>query len=106
MVRSLLEAARSTRSDAVAALAIGAASHASIDRSLHPLVNALARRSVAEGTMGHRTHADAHREVEKFQSSLFHEDYLGGPFMGRAAVVRLVAVPVRGLARDRVVAAA
>lgn len=88
LVAVVLEHARRERSDLLAALAMGLASHASIDRSIHPLVNALARR-FPEGA----SHDASHREVEKFQSVLFHERYLGRDHMGTPGIVRLVAVP-------------
>src|SRR4051794_19853891 len=40
---SILEQARARRSDVLAAVGLGLASHCSMDRQLHPLVNALAR---------------------------------------------------------------
>lgn len=92
LVRVVLEHARRERSDLLAALAIGLASHACIDRSIHPLVNALARR-FPEGA----SHDASHREVEKFQSVLFHEGYYGRDYMGTPGIVRLVAVPAREL---------
>jgi hypothetical protein len=92
LVRSVLAEARRARSDLLAVLAIGLASHASIDRSIHPLVNALARR-FPEG----KTHDASHREVEKFQSILFHERYYGADRMGTAGIFELVSVPVRAL---------
>jgi len=88
LVGVVLERARRERSDLLAALAMGLASHACIDRSIHPLVNALARR-FPEGA----SHDASHREVEKFQSVLFHERYLGGDHMGAPGIVRLVTVP-------------
>jgi hypothetical protein len=92
LVNVVLERARQDRSDLLAALAMGLASHCSIDRSIHPLVNALARR-FPEGA----SHDASHREVEKFHSILFHERYLGRDHMGTAGIVRLVAVPAREL---------
>ncbi len=92
LVRVVLEHARRQRSELLAALAIGLASHACIDRSIHPLVNALARRSPERDS-----HDGAHREVEKFQSILFHERYYGRDYMGTPALVRLVGVPATEL---------
>jgi hypothetical protein len=74
---ALLDVARRERDDVLAAIALGVASHCSIDRALHPLINALARE-YREGA----NHDAAHREVEKFQSICFHEVYLGGDRMG------------------------
>lgn len=96
VARAVLERARETRSDRLAAVALGLVSHASMDRQLHPLVNALARRY--HDGLGHDA---AHREVEKFQSIAFHEDYLGcARLMGTTVVVRLVEVPIAELFRD------
>jgi len=86
---SMLERARAARSDRLAAVGLGLFSHCAMDRQLHPLVNALARR-YSDG----RTHDAAHREVEKLQSICFHDAYFGTSIMGSAVVVRLVAVPV------------
>lgn len=86
---SILERARELRSDRLAALGLGLVSHCSMDRQLHPLVNALARAH-ADG----REHDAAHREVEKLQSICFHEDYFGASIMAKPLVVRLVSVPV------------
>jgi hypothetical protein len=92
LVRVVLEHARRERSELLASLAMGLASHCCIDRSIHPLVNALARR-FPEGA----SHDASHREVEKFQSVLFHERYFGRDHMGSPGIVRLVAVPAREL---------
>ncbi|MCA9588354.1 MAG: zinc dependent phospholipase C family protein [Myxococcales bacterium] len=92
LVGVVLDAARRERSELLAALAMGLASHACIDRSIHPLVNALARR-FPEGA----SHDASHREVEKFQSILFHERYFGRDHMGTPGIVRLVQVPAREL---------
>lgn len=92
---ALLGEARRSRSARVAAIALGVASHVAIDRQLHPLINALAR--------AHGERADpgaAHREVEKFQSILFHERYFGEDRMGSPGIVRLVQVPARELVAD------
>ncbi len=93
---AVLDRARVYRSGRLAALGLGLVSHVAMDRALHPLVNALARAYA--GGLGHDA---AHREVEKFQSILFHEAYLGGPILGNAKVVRLVEVPITELLRDR-----
>jgi hypothetical protein len=84
----VLDRARRERSELLAALAMGLASHASIDRSMHPLVNALARR-FPEG----RSHDASHREVEKFQSILFHERYYERDHLGSASIGPLIGVP-------------
>jgi hypothetical protein len=92
LLGSVLDRARRERSELLAALAMGLASHASIDRSMHPLVNALARR-FPEG----RSHDASHREVEKFQSILFHERYYGRDHLGSAAIGPLIGVPAAEL---------
>jgi hypothetical protein len=96
---AMLERARAARSDALCAIGLGLVSHAAMDRQLHPLVNALARTQ-----MPRDTHDASHREVEKFQSICFHEEYLGRDRMGTPGIVRLVAVPLRELFAQRVVA--
>ncbi|AKU93896.1 hypothetical protein AKJ09_00560 [Labilithrix luteola] len=67
------------------AFALGLASHLAIDRAVHPLVNWLAERDVAEGR-SKGNHAAAHREVEKFQSICFHETYFGSDMLGTRAM--------------------
>ena len=94
---AVLERARVYRSERLAAVGLGLVSHAALDRALHPLVNALAREETRRSGLSHDA---AHREVEKFQSILFHEQYFGRPIMGNDVVVRLVAVPARELLPD------
>jgi hypothetical protein len=101
LLHSVLDEARKQRAEVLAALAMGLASHACVDRTLHPLVNALARRFPEA-----ETHDASHREVEKFQSILFHEVYLGRDFMGTPALTRLIEVPSQELMRDAVVGSA
>ncbi len=101
IVHALAAQARRSRSAELAALALGAGSHAAIDRAIHPLVNALARR-FAEG----RSHDADHREVEKFRSISFHERYFGKDRMGTDGIVRLVRVPCAELFASPVIAAA
>jgi hypothetical protein len=81
LLGSLLGIARRERDDDLAAIALGLASHCAIDRALHPLVNALARAHPVG-----RSHDASHREVEKFQSICFHEQYLGRDTMGTPAI--------------------
>ncbi|MEO7730122.1 MAG: zinc dependent phospholipase C family protein, partial [Kofleriaceae bacterium] len=81
LLHSLLTIARRERDDELAAIALGLASHCAIDRALHPLINALARRHPVG-----RNHDASHREVEKFQSICFHEQYLGRDTMGTPAI--------------------
>ena len=71
------------------AVAIGLASHVAIDRGLHPLINALATSRMAEEKVDHGT---LHRDVEKFQSVIFHEEYTGKDAMGTSAMGRLIGV--------------
>ena len=82
----LLVIARRERDDELAAIALGLASHCAIDRALHPLINALARAY----PIG--THDASHREVEKFQSICFHEQYLGRDTMGTPALATYLQV--------------
>jgi len=93
ILHAILDDARRSRSARLAA--------AAIDRQLHPLVNALARRH-PDG----RDHDAAHREVEKFHSICFHEAYYGADRMGTPGIARVVQVPMRELFADRVVAQA
>jgi hypothetical protein len=81
LLSSLLGIARRERDDDLAAIALGLASHCAIDRALHPLINALARAYPVG-----RNHDASHREVEKFHSICFHEQYLGRDTMGTAAI--------------------
>ena len=80
---------RGRRDDEAAALAIGLASHVVIDRTLHPLINALA---TARMSVDRADHGTLHREVEKFQSVCFHEDYAGHDAMGTPAMRRFIRV--------------
>lgn len=93
---ALLEVARRERDDQLAAIALGVASHCSIDRALHPLINSLARLH-REG----KNHDAAHREVEKFQSICFHETYLGGDRMGTAGITEHLKIPTMKSLDDR-----
>jgi hypothetical protein len=103
----LLRAARAARRDAWLALALGYLSHAAVDRAIHPLVNALAR---PRARALRSSEAAQHREVEKFQSILFHERRFGRDFMGTRYLLRYLDVeaPDRDTARflDGAVAAA
>jgi hypothetical protein len=81
LLAALLERARRDRDPTLGAIALGVASHCAIDRALHPLVNALARR-FPHGM----NHDSSHREVEKFQSICFHERYLGRDTMGTPGI--------------------
>lgn len=92
LLGALLDVARAERDATVAAVALGLASHAAIDRALHPLINALARHH-REGA----SHDAAHREVEKFQSILFHEAYLGRDTMGTDGIRAYLTIDHAGL---------
>lgn len=87
LLGSLLAIARRERDDDLAAIALGLASHCAIDRALHPLINALARAHPAG-----RSHDASHREVEKFQSICFHEQYLGHDTMGTPEITRYLTI--------------
>ena len=107
LLGAVLRIARRTRDEVVGAIGLGLASHLAIDRALHPLVNALARRHP------HGDHGSSHREVEKFQSICFHEEYLGRDLMGDPRIARYLtlhhahdladaafAAPILGAFRD------
>jgi hypothetical protein len=84
---ALIEVARRERDDTIGAIALGLASHCAIDRALHPLINALARRHQAG-----KNHDASHREVEKFQSICFHEHYMGRDMMGTPEITSYLAI--------------
>jgi hypothetical protein len=81
LLGAVLRIARRSADDTIGAMALGLASHLAMDRALHPLINALARRHPRG-----RDHGSAHREVEKFQSICFHERYFGRDLMGTAPI--------------------
>jgi hypothetical protein len=87
LLHELVRVARRDRDQRIAAIALGLASHASIDRALHPLVNSLARLH-REG----KNHDASHREVEKFQSICFHEAYMGRDLMGTPAITAYLTI--------------
>ena len=87
----------------VLALALGYVSHLAVDRTLHPLVNRLARARAAR-LGGDPLHQ--HTEVEKFQSVLFHEERLGFDFMGEPALRAHIAVDAHAIHRDAALRAA
>ena len=87
LLGSLLAIARRERDAELAAIALGLASHCTIDRALHPLITALARLH-----HGGKTHDASHREVEKFQSICFHEQYLGRDTMGTSMITRYLTI--------------
>lgn len=89
LLHELVALARRERDDDLAAIALGLASHASMDRALHPLINSLARLH-REG----KNHDAAHREVEKFQSICFHEVYMGKDLMGTPTITAYLTIPM------------
>jgi len=93
----LLRMARASRRDSWIALALGYLSHVAVDGALHPLVNRLARARAA--TRGSTDGAE-HREVEKFQSILFHERRFGRDLMGSEPLVRYIDVGAGELLAD------
>ncbi|MGN6108824.1 MAG: zinc dependent phospholipase C family protein, partial [Kofleriaceae bacterium] len=96
MLGGLLDVARRERDETLSAIALGLASHCAIDRALHPLVNALARLH-----RGGKNHDASHREVEKFQSICFHEQYLGRDTMGTPAITGNLTIHLAGLLADQ-----
>jgi hypothetical protein len=97
-VRALRQRA-STQGEAedVLAMTLGYVSHLAVDRTLHPLVNRLARERVAK-VGGDRDHH--HTDVEKFHSVLFHEARLGFDFMGRRELAEHIAVDGHAVHRE------
>ncbi len=87
LLAALLDIARREHDDTLAAIALGLGSHCAIDRSLHPLINALAREHRAG-----KNHDASHREVEKFQSICFHESYMGRDMMGTPEITSYLAI--------------
>jgi hypothetical protein len=94
---SMLERARATGSPRLLAMALGFVSHLAVDRSLHPLVNRMARERSRRlgGAPAHH-----HTEVEKFHSVLFHEERLGFDFMGEPALRAHIEVDADAVHRD------
>jgi hypothetical protein len=76
------------------ALALGYFSHAAVDTSAHPQINAMAR---ARARRLGSTPSQEHQEVEKFQSILFHEQRFGFDFMGTATLREHIAIDMRPL---------
>jgi len=88
---------RAREAERVLALLLGFVSHLAVDRSLHPLVNRMAReraRRLGRDVLHH------HTEVEKFHSVLFHEERLGFDFMGRHELREHIAVDSDAIHRD------
>jgi hypothetical protein len=87
LLSALIGVARRDRDDTLAAMSLGLASHIAMDRALHPLVNSLARQHKVG-----RNHDASHREVEKFQSICFHQEYMGRDLMGTPAITGYLAI--------------
>ena len=97
LLGALIDVARRERDDVIGAIALGVASHCAIDRALHPLINALARVHKAG-----KNHDASHREVEKFQSICFHEQYMGRDMMGTPEITSYLAIRLADGLPDRV----
>jgi hypothetical protein len=105
VAHALLDHVRRLRSQAssrqhgeeVLALCLGYVSHLAVDRTLHPLVNQLARERAGKvgGDPAHH-----HTDVEKFHSVLFHEARLGFDFMGRRELFDHIAVDAHAVHRE------
>ncbi len=96
----LLRAARAmsgTRRGPTLSLALGYISHCAVDWTLHPLVNRLARARAAR--IGSPEGVE-HREVEKFQSVIFHSERFGLEFMGSSTLRRHIEVRAESLLVD------
>lgn len=97
-VRTLREHPSSVeQGEEVLALCLGYVSHLVVDRSLHPLVNQLARERTAKAGRNPDYH---HTDVEKYHSVLFHESRLGFDFMGRRELAEHITVDAHALHRD------
>ena len=96
LLSALLDIARREKDEVVGAIALGLASHCAIDRALHPLINALARLH-EEG----KNHDASHREVEKFQSICFHEQYMGRDMMGTPEITSYLTIRLADGIPDR-----
>jgi hypothetical protein len=86
-----------TEANEVLAYVLGYVSHLAVDRSLHPLVNQLARERAAK--VG-RDPAHHHTDVEKYHSVLFHEARLGFDFMGRRELSEHIQVDAHAIHRE------
>lgn len=96
-VRALRVQGRTDDADRVFAFALGFVSHLAVDRSMHPLVNRMARERA--GRLGGEA-AHHHTEIEKFHSVLFHEERLGFDFMGKRALREHIEVDAHAIHRD------
>lgn len=100
-----LQHSRATRSEGqyLQALALGYFSHAAVDTSAHPQINAMARERARR--LG-STHGQQHQEVEKFQSILLHEQRFGFDFMGTATLREHIRIDMRPLLEPGPIASA
>lgn len=81
----------------VLAVCLGLASHLAVDVVSHPLVHRIAHvRSKALGT----TEVQEHQTIEKFQSAIFHERFLGRELLGRSAFFDYLDVPALEVVND------
>ena len=102
-VRLRQKSATRSEGEYLQALALGYFSHAAVDTSAHPQINAMAReRAQRLGS----TPTQQHQEVEKFQSILFHEQRFGFDFMGTAKLREHIAIDMRPLTKPGPVASA
>ena len=87
----------------LAAFSLGFASHAAVDRSLHPLVNRLAAdRARERGT----SLLKEHQQVEKVHSILFHRERLGRDLLGTRELTGFLEIDARPLFKPGVIASA
>jgi hypothetical protein len=93
----MLRQARHENDAALLAMALGHLTHVAVDWELHPMVNKMAHERLAvrglhASGIDDPLHMHEHREIEKFQSVLFHERRLGIDVMGNPAIERLIRV--------------
>ncbi len=91
LLGGLLAVARRERDELLGAIALGVASHCAIDRAMHPLVNALARRTPTAGPTTRRT-----ARSRSSSRSGFHEQYLGRDTMGTPAITGYLTIHLAG----------
>jgi hypothetical protein len=100
-VHALRAAGQRGQAERALAFALGFVSHLAVDRSMHPLVNRMARERA--GRLGGDP-AHHHTEIEKFHSVLFHEERLGFDFMGKPALRDHIVVDAHAIHRDATLA--
>lgn len=100
-----LQQSRATHSEGqyLQALALGYFSHAAVDTSAHPQINAMAHERARR--LG-STHGQQHQEVEKFQSIFLHEQRFGFDFMGTATLREHILIDMRPLLEPGPIASA